>query len=267
MAELRSFNVLPITRLVPSFWRTIVESNIQRFGDDILDEVLNLNGGVMVGNIIFYPLQTFDSSAILIPDPVYNHTGMWNRLPDHINDASVHPLINDLVLLQDTSPSAQDGNISVAGFIEAGLGFIGMGTGLFGIPSSSVFGLDAHLMASFNPHGATLTQTEIATDLLDVNTSAYIELLDVGTSATGQWYEEVMGTPRKLLATIVGSDTTHIVPGVQISVYHGLGTVPTFITLTSKDGGTVYLSAPSDPAYFYIKGSIASLPFDWKVEV
>ena len=267
MAELRTFNVLPITRLVPAFWRTIVEANIQQFGDDILDEVLNLTGGVMMGTIIFSSLQTFDSSGIMIPNPSYPHTGTWSKLPDHINDAAIHPLINDLVLLQDLSPSAQDGNISVTGFIEAGSGFIGSGIGLFAIPSSSVLGLDAHLMASFDPHGSTLTQTEAIIDLLDVTISAHIELLEVETSGIGQWYEEVAGIPRKLLATIVGTDITHIIPGIQTTVYHGLGVTPSFITLTPRDNGVVYLSASSDPAFFYVKGSIAMLQFDWKVEV
>ena len=122
-------------------------------------------------------------------------------------------------------------------------------------------------MASTNPHGSTLTQDNIVVDLLDVNTSALIELLDVNTSATGHWYEPISGTPLKLLASIVGSDVTHIIPGIQLPIPHGMGVTPTFITLTPKDNGMVYLSAPSDATYFYIKGSIALLPFDWKVEV
>jgi hypothetical protein len=60
-----------------------------------------------------------------------------------------------------------------------------------------------------------------------------------------------------------GGGTTHATAGTQVSVAHGIGASPSFVMLTPKANGVVYLSAPSDSTNFYVKGSASSIPFDW----
>ena len=62
----------------------------------------------------------------------------------------------------------------------------------------------------------------------------------------------------------VGNATTDVSAGVQSAVAHGLGVTPSFLQITERSNGLVYLSAPADATSFYVKGSAPSLAFDWR---
>jgi hypothetical protein len=62
----------------------------------------------------------------------------------------------------------------------------------------------------------------------------------------------------------VGRATTHGTPGTQVSVAHGLGVKPSFVQIAPRGNGVVYQSAEADTTNFYVKGSAASVEFDWR---
>lgn len=64
-----------------------------------------------------------------------------------------------------------------------------------------------------------------------------------------------------------GSGTTHAITGTQTTHAHGVGGTPDFVAITSKGNGVVYLSSLTDATNIYIKGSAASLIFDFMAMV
>ena len=67
-----------------------------------------------------------------------------------------------------------------------------------------------------------------------------------------------------ILRATVGSDTTDASAGTESSVAHGLGETPSFIEITEKGAGVVYLSNTADNQYFYVKSTAASINFGWR---
>ena len=61
-----------------------------------------------------------------------------------------------------------------------------------------------------------------------------------------------------------GSATTHVTEETETSVEHHLGSTPSFIEITEKGGGVVYLSKDPDSNYFYVKATEESIDFDWR---
>ena len=61
-----------------------------------------------------------------------------------------------------------------------------------------------------------------------------------------------------------GTATTHATAETETSVEHGLGAAPSFIEITEKGGGVVYLSNDSDSTNFYVKATENSIEFDWR---
>lgn len=62
-----------------------------------------------------------------------------------------------------------------------------------------------------------------------------------------------------------GSATSDASIGTQATITHNLGSTPSFVEITEKGAGVVYLSAESDSANFYVKSTASSVDFDWRV--
>ena len=58
------------------------------------------------------------------------------------------------------------------------------------------------------------------------------------------------------------SGTTSASAGTQTSHPHYLGRTPSFVFITPKSNGTIYVSATADKTNIYVKGSDPSLDFD-----
>jgi len=65
-----------------------------------------------------------------------------------------------------------------------------------------------------------------------------------------------------------GTGTTNATIGTTQQITHGLGVVPNFITITETSAGVVYLDTgtAATATTFNVKGTVASLTFNWKVE-
>jgi len=61
-----------------------------------------------------------------------------------------------------------------------------------------------------------------------------------------------------------GTGTTSGTIGTQTSHAHGLGVAPDFVAITETANGTVYVSAASDATNIFVKGSAASLTFNFR---
>ena len=64
-----------------------------------------------------------------------------------------------------------------------------------------------------------------------------------------------------------GSGTTHATPGTETIHAHGVNGTPDFVAITSKGDGVVYISTAADATNIYVKGSAASLNFDFMAMV
>jgi hypothetical protein len=73
-----------------------------------------------------------------------------------------------------------------------------------------------------------------------------------------------LASARKGIDTAQGNAVSDVTPGTQTTIPHGLGVTPSFVLITEKGNGVVYLSAPSDATNIYVKGSAASVVFDWR---
>ncbi|MGI5845469.1 MAG: LamG-like jellyroll fold domain-containing protein [Candidatus Xenobium sp.] len=61
-----------------------------------------------------------------------------------------------------------------------------------------------------------------------------------------------------------GRSSTAPTPGVQSTILHGLGKPPTFVQISERGEGLVYLSDDADDFHFYVKGTASSVSFDWR---
>ena len=229
MAQLNSFHVVNTTRLEPNFWKSVVEANIQEFGDDLFGEVIPKTGGILTGPLIFDDSQTFLGSQVLIVDPPYDHTGSYLYLSDHIADAAVHLSSGEVVLLQGDLSFAQDGDINISGDLIC----------------------------------ETLTVL-VSGDILDLTVDT-LTINVTGDMADGASLYQTIGLNLfKYLASNTGSDITDAMPGNETSVAHGMGVTPVSVMLTPTDLGQIYLSSVSDATNFYVKSDTSSLSFLWE---
>lgn len=72
-----------------------------------------------------------------------------------------------------------------------------------------------------------------------------------------------LASARKGIDTAQGSASTGTA-GAQLIVAHGLGVTPSFVQLTPRSNGVVYLSAASDATNIYVTASANNTNFDWR---
>lgn len=77
-------------------------------------------------------------------------------------------------------------------------------------------------------------------------------------------YDSPIQISEGILRATLGSDTTDASIGIEKAVSHGLGEIPSFIEITEKGAGVVYLSNDSTNQYFYVKSTASSVDFDWR---
>lgn len=70
-----------------------------------------------------------------------------------------------------------------------------------------------------------------------------------------------MPTQSQFRYTIVQGTTSGTI-GTQTTHAHGLGIIPDFYIIKQKGAGVVYEGTVSDATNIYIKGTVASLPFE-----
>ena len=82
----------------------------------------------------------------------------------------------------------------------------------------------------------------------------------VGANSTYQGLALAQGA----FAMGTGRSVTDPTAGVQSTVFHGLGLHPTFVQISERGEGLVYLSDEADDFHFYVKGTASSVSFDWR---
>ncbi len=98
--------------------------------------------------------------------------------------------------------------------------------------------------------------------------SAYIP--GVGQAPSDRPYDGQFApyvVPIAAIAHDNGTGTTNATVGTTQQITHNLGVVPTFIAITPTSDGTVYIDTGvgATATTFNVKGSAASLTFDWLV--
>jgi len=82
----------------------------------------------------------------------------------------------------------------------------------------------------------------------------------VGANSTYQGLALAQGA----FAMGTGRSVTDPTAGVQSTVFHGLGLHPTFVQISERGEGLVYLSDEADDFHFYVKATASSVSFDWR---
>lgn len=77
-------------------------------------------------------------------------------------------------------------------------------------------------------------------------------------------YDSPIRMSEGILRATSGSATTHASIGTEKAIAHELGEIPSFIEITEKGPGVVYLSSNNTNEYFYVKSTASSVDFDWR---
>jgi hypothetical protein len=119
----------------------------------------------------------------------------------------------------------------------------------------------SNLPGSYMYLGASGSQEHYADGVFDDFFTYNRVLSDVEISRI---YDSPIQMSEGILRATIGADTTDAVIGTEKAVAHSLGEIPSFIEITEKGAGIVYLSNPATNQYFYVKSTASSIDFDWR---
>ncbi|MCE1248226.1 MAG: LamG domain-containing protein, partial [Firmicutes bacterium] len=109
--------------------------------------------------------------------------------------------------------------------------------------------------------GASSIQTNFSNSIFDDFFIYDVELTDVEIS---QIFDSNIQMSEGILRATTGHSTTASTIGDETTVAHSLGEIPSFIEITEKGPGIVYLSGDSTNQYFYVKSTGSSINFNWR---
>jgi len=127
----------------------------------------------------------------------------------------------------------------------------GSGTGIVGtLPTSMYLG---------SQYNGALQANAIFDDLIVKSLAASAS--EITTLAFSDYPHQGVTLAFRGISAGTGFATTHASVGTEVTIPHGLGSMPSFVDITEMGAGVVYLSTPPDATNIYVKGTASAVNF------